>query len=736
MARITNNKFRFLALDWTWASVLVIAAVILRCLPWHHVFEGGNVYFYDYDSYARLRKILIYLYSFPLSSFHDYYQGFPVGTGIITPPVIEYVSAALLLPFRSIQGLDSLIPFLMALVSPLVAGVTVFFLYRFLRNMVGILPAVAGTLVLVLHPIHADTTVLGRFDNEMLETLFFLFVCVSYIGTLQIDVRSSPWLRTAAASVIFLFVWRGAIVMLCLIAIDIFMRVTLPGDTKDIRLKTIRQASLMYFGCTVVLALVCISDIWGTRAIISFNIISWFHVIIAAAAAILLALWGGVLSRGRKPLTSTTIFGSLILLIVIAGLSTVGSSLLQGLKVVGGGNHWIDSIQQYRKGDVTSLIVFILLTPLAYFLPSSFLDRGLRRFLSILLCWTFALFCLKVRFAHFAILSMSIVTAISISSLACWSARNRSILSRTAVPLVIFVLLVTQTVSVASYFMKIVRYDSPGGGLLKGDRFEAMEWLKLHTPVVGDYFRPFVKPDYGICSRWEYGALIETLAQRPSIATHFGTEAPGMNLAGKILTQNDNTLFLETMDANKIRYLVLDKISNDLTMYSELAGSPRLFFRKTYDRRGKSIDVPLPTYLELVSTRLFLADGCGTSVQNIAIKPVDGMRLVYESSSTANMLAPFSGVRKIKIFERVNATKHIRVNGRPRSPVTMTQEFESNQGRRFLSRRETFFNNEGVADFPIIYKPKVTRNETGAVGLPLVQSEGISRKIQYPGYGS
>ena len=179
-------------LEATVVFLVMLLTLAVRFLPWRHVFDGGRVYFYDPDSYSRLRKALAYLYAFPTPRIHDYFQGFPEGADVITPPVIEYAVALLLLPFRSWHGLESFLAAAMAVVPPLLGAATVGLFFAVLRRHAGILPALAGALVLALNPAFVETTEVGRFDNEMLETILLLLLCHAYAGTMKEEWGHCP----------------------------------------------------------------------------------------------------------------------------------------------------------------------------------------------------------------------------------------------------------------------------------------------------------------------------------------------------------------------------------------------------------------------------------------------------------------------------------------------------------------------------------------------------------------
>lgn len=700
----------------------------MRCLPWHHVFSGGKVYFYDPDSYIRIRKTLSYLNGFPASSIHDYFQGYPIGTGVITPPILEYAAAFFLLPFRTSEHLAVVLQQLYAIIPPIAGALSCLLVFFFLHKKLGTAPGLTGALVMAIHPFHIESTMLGRYDNEMLEVLLFSLTCYTYFRTFDGDKKS--WLQCALISLLFLGVWRGAMVILALIGVDCLFRVLNSRTDVQARIDAAGGAALMYFSSASFVAIICLTNAWGSRHLFSFNVISWFHVTAFLFASILFCSVMYFLKNINSFALSSKVSGFVLLLAGATAAALFGDSIKQSFNVIGGGNFWVDSISQYQQSvgpwqilrSATDPVIVLSLLTLPIPFPHSLLK--IRAFVKTALFFTLALMLLRTRFAHFSVPVMSIMSGVAVHSLS----RLFSTRFGTRYLKHVTVFLVTSIAGILVIFHTDSYTSAYTGGtagiaVVKGDVEETMEWIKNNTPAPGDAFRPWLFPDYGICARWEYGALLETLAQRPSVATNYGTEAPGMALAGRILTEPDSKIFISEMHRDAIRYLVIDKLSDDLTMYAKASGKNQLYFTETKDpNTSRIIKVPLPSYLKLVSTRLHLMDGVETVFNGMRFDTVEGMRLVYESRSRSNFIGAFADVKKIKVFERVNGAR-VNVHGIHGDEVLMEQLIETNQGRRFINRVRKTFDKSGSTSFRIHYPAKTNKVMTGSISDVVISTK-------------
>lgn len=714
--------------------LIAAAAVGVRLLPLLHVFSGGRVYLYDPDCYVRLRKILVYLQAFPATSVHDYFESFPRGTGIIAPPTMEYFVAALAYPFRAFAQLRPVIETAIAYVPVLVGAVTVIVLYRFMERSLGRTAAAVAAAVLALYPPFIDATVLGRFDNEMLEPLLLLATMRIYISTYEDQRNPRSWWSVGAMSVLFLSIWRGAIFPLSILGADLVARIlSLRQDGRE-ALSLGRMSALMYGTAAGLVAVICVTNLWETRSTFSFNIISWFHVALFGAAAAAMMILSAVISRRYVGPTVGVLAGYsalTVILLVLAGF--LGQSLVQGMRVVGGGDVWIDSIAQYQRGMSAARAVIMygglsFAAPLAIFCFRDFIRERLA-WHRLLLVWTLFIAVAVIargRYAEHYGLNVAILSGIAFSVLPGRLARWRGVAGTFAPVIVALAMLLLQAPTV---MYGTALYANGPSLSLKGDIEDTLLWMRDNTPSAGNPLLPWVRPDYGVLARWDYGGWIESVAERPTLTTNFGTEAYGMEDVAQFFLANSEEEMMEVLRRNEIRYMIIDKVIGDLPMYARIIGRENSFYSAQWDpRRKTTVQVPDRAAYSLISSRLFFADGSLREHGGIRFAPIEGVRLVYESATPAAVGGLPWEIRKLKVFERTDGAVLL-VQGRPGRTVDFEQRIETNQGRIFTYRNEKIIAQDGTARFQVVYPARMSAHATGAVGPVILSGAGGRRMI-------
>jgi len=701
------------------AAVFFLAA-LCRFLPWSSVFANGQVYFYDPDCYVRLRKVLVYITSFPATAVYDYFEGYPQGTGIITPPTMEYLLAAIFWPLRDSAQLQPVLARVLALLPPLVGALTAALSVPFTARYFGTVAGVITGIFLSVIPAHVDATLLGRFDNEMLEP-FLLLVCFwTYLSTYR-HQRGRTWALAGMAAVAYLSIWRGGISLLFIIGLDLLLRIACSRRDADKSRRIATGAAGLYAVVAIVLGIICLTDIWDSRALFSPRVLSWFHVALFTAAAVWMPLAAAAFRRGLSSGIASIVVPALLLL---AGL---GGSLIEGFAIIGGGNPWIDSIAQYQPfrsayeviGAFGLTLVFI---PLGFWLLWQRCGDDFQEGRFMLLWCVVVLVCtaMRVRFAEYLAVNVALLAGVS----AAWLASRFQL--RAVTVYIGFALLLILLLLPVQAFFKVKLSDR--NMFTKDDMEETITWLRDNTPSAGDPYRPYRKPSYGVLARWDYGGWIESVAQRPSVTTAYGTETYGMEEAARFFVAGTEKEMAEILSRNSVRYLLVDNLLHDMPMYSALIGHKlELFTLKADPATGALGYVPTSQLYELIVSRLYFADGSEVKVGGFRFQPVEGLRLVFESSSDAADISLPWKVSKMKVFERLSGAA-LSVQAVPGTPVSLEQAVETNRGRRFVYRSNKLADNNGQARFRIVYPPRLP-GRTGAVGPVTIRSGSVSREL-------
>lgn len=715
MNKIASRFSQDFKADIFYPLILFIIAVSLRLLPWQHVFSNGRVYYYDPDCYIRYKQILAYLWSFPGTFIYDYFHGFPEGSGVIVPPTMEYAIAAIAYPFRDITNMASVIERAIAIIPPILGGLTVVLMYRFMCYWFDRFAAVTAAMLLAFLPPHIDVTVLGRFDNEMTEALLLLLICSIYSKTYVDENGKRRWIMLGLCSALFLTIWRGALFPLSLIGVDLLRRTAEHWSDKDKNRDLAQGAALMYSTIAAIVAFICITNIWNTGHLFTFNIISRFHLLLFGMAAIIFFCLSFAHSEKRTKL----IIGNSFLIIFLLTVILLRSNLVQGVNILVGSSRltpWLNTIREYERGFhsyhffLYGIIPFIVPFFLFIFYHKAFGNLRIKRFMIL---WTILMLLAAIsrrRFVLYFTLNAAIMTGVLAQFFVTW-VRERGISRRWNTALIAVLLLLQ--VPTFYYFSEV--YDKGVGYDIKGDIEDTMLWMRNNTPSAGDPYRPYIKPGYGIMAHWNYSGWIESIAQRPSVTTSYGMETYGMEEAAQFFLSTDESEMRAVLDKNKVRYMIIDKMMDSIPMYAEIIGRKNIYVTEEWDSKldTKVYNVTGKVFA-LIVTRLFAADGSMVLAGNILFKPVEGVRLVYESLSPADILGLPWEVKRFKVFE-YNKGATVKVRGVPGEITAISQLIETNQGRRFTYYNEKVIGADGTTSFTLMYKNKIGRGTTGAV---------------------
>jgi dolichyl-diphosphooligosaccharide--protein glycosyltransferase len=658
----------------------------------------------------RFRRVLVYLNAFPATAVHDYFQGFPQGTGVISPPTMEFLLAAFLRPLRSWPGLAPALRAAVAFLPPLCGAATVLVLGAFVRRWFGAVAGVVAALALALMPAHVDVTVLGRFDNEMLEPLLLLLLAAAYARTYAAPASISAWAKAGGAATAYLLVWRGALFPLAIVGADAARRVVVRIGSDEARVVA-RGAAAFAAVPAAVLLVVCGTNAWGTRDAFLFNVPSLFHLALFSWASVVALVASRLLPPDDRLTASRAAGLGGWLALALVGLALMGLQLRSGLTVLQGGDPWLDSIVQYERGSLREAPVQFGL--LAVLTPAVLLWLTRPRFASatpraFLIGWSIVMLvaaALRLRFAMYLALNVALLGGVGIAAIAERFAPRRALLAS------IVLLLLLQAPTYPD-LLTFFRYGPTFS--IRGDVEDTLLWLRDHTPRAGDPTRPTTPPAYGVLAPWDWGGWIETIAERPSVATSFGREAYGMEELSHFLLAPDPEVAAAVVAKNRVRYVVLASVFRSLATHARLLRDPVVYIQEIH--RGKATGyLPTRAALALPSVRLFFADGRLAEIPGVTFAPVDGFRLAYESGGNEPVPDIPWDVKRVKVFEVVEGAR-VRVHAVPGAAVTVSQPIETNQGRTFPFESRKVSGADGTATFVLPYAPKAGTASTGSVG--------------------
>jgi asparagine N-glycosylation enzyme membrane subunit Stt3 len=244
----------------------------------------------------------------------------------------------------------------------------------------------------------------------------------------------------------------------------------------------------------------------------------------------------------------------------------------------------------------------------------------------------------------------------------------------------------TAVLSIAMFYPFLTAaYDSLSqksfGGSIKGDIQDTMLWLRDNTPRPDDPYAPWRKPPYSVMARWDYAGWIEYIAERPVVATLFGTETYGYNEAMAFYASELEASANAVMDKTGARYVIVSGI-----------------FRP----------------LEKVAMRLQVSDGMDVKTDRAHIRGVDHYRLLHESAKRID--APWfpEEIKVIKVFEYVPGAT-LKAAARKGQEVSVVSRVRTNRGRTFDFVKKGVAGPDGFVDLILPYSPA----KEGGTGLIL-----------------
>jgi len=721
----------------------------LRLIPWHNFITPDGVYFLEADNYDHLRKVLIILNDFPHVAAHDYYAGFPVGTGTISSPLFDLTFAVLIKLLSWTPG-PAAVAYLSALMPPFLGMLAVVPLFFWARSCFGSPVALLSCAIFVLLPAHISSTTIGRPDNELVEPLWAALLFFTYTagcgrgkdGTENLLPAAAIGVATGVVASLSLLYWRGAILWWGCLAAHAFFSIVY----NTIRGRRTEPAFWLFSITTFAVAALFIAIIsairpWGLPGGMLFNIVSWFHVVTALIiiAALLAASLAAYLrsSRGASLAASLLVGGALcvVSVVVIAAIAPeYFRGIFQGSAIVGGSNKWTQTIEQYMplfkdtSGRFNILAPLGISTLLIFVTPVALAITALKRSSAQTVFFAFAgwvLFVLTLankRYETVLTLVAAVCGALFIAAIYRRAATRGVLAGVVASAFAILILLSTSFAYYAS-----LPHKTPF--LIKGDMEKTLVWIRDNTPETSNYLTPSKMPEYGVMARWEFSGWIGQVARRPSVATGYGIEAHGMKESSEFFLSTDNREFLRILDENKARYFILSKTIGALSGYAELLGRDSTgYLTERTDASGRVVLETGAKYFDLVYVNLLLADG-QTLSSPIPFKGVEGVRLVYESPSPAKIGGAGREVKRYKVFERVKGAV-VKGMARPGQRVELIGVVTTNQSRRFYSATSATAGLDGTFSLKAWY-PTVgpSHNGVGIEGGYILTTGSSKRRV-------
>ena len=684
------------------ALVTALAAIaaltfLIRSLPVANFASAdGTRRFYGPDSYDHLRQVRLTLETFPRVPTRNSYRGFPEGSGLLWSPGFDWAVAAGLLAAQPLGSPHDLLEPVAFWLSPALATATVLFLFLLCRKRFGTFPALVGSFVLAVLPGHVIYSLVSEFDHHAAEPLLFLLIVAAMTADTptQGDLyrRWTGALLTGAALAMALLVWRGSTIFLGASVLALALDAATSGWRGE-RPRSVHFAAVAFLSSAAALATYSLAIGLGLSDSNS-RVVSWFHVaaLLASASAVFAAFT--IASQARMhPVRATAACLAVACLSVVALVTPLGQELLAGVGVLAASDPWLDGISElrpmlYPRGllqlghsiEVLGALYWLALPAVAFALQQRGHERRTRLVLtvSVLLLWALPLY--RERYVVLAAPAVALASA-----WAAWAAGQRW---RGHLPRVITLLAVTAGLLPAVQFLTTLPRVGPAPHDTPGLR-ETLAWLRDRTPPTSYYLRPVERPEFGVMADWSFGAYIESLGQRPAVATNFGWETHGLMESATFFAGSDPEAAERILLKNGVRY-VLVPAQIDLERLHAIAEHARA--------------LPIGSFSGGTSLfyRLFVHSGSDYRSGSGSVGAVPGLRMVFASSGRPPWPHRGSFQSEVKLFERVLGA---RLEGRTAagSTVRLHLDLADRHGRRLSYDDQTVADSGGRFAFRLPY---------------------------------
>lgn len=681
------------------AAVLFVVALLLRALPAAHVLFRGEVFFRGPDGYYHMRRIVYTIQNFPEVLGFDPYVQFPHGAHPIWPPLFDWVSAALLLPFAT--GGDWLrVEQAAAWIPPILGGLTAVATWLVARRLFPENAAFgAGALLCVLGG-HFVYSRVGALDHHVAVSLVSTLLLGSTIATLGAG-DSRTRLRSALATGFWiaagLLVWPGSVLYATLALAGLAgFALAAPGASEAAaRWRALALASGF---SALLVAPLSLGNTWthygSMSPLVLTNFQPWLLVTVAA-----IALGTGLASErpslgSRRVLRGATAFG--------IGFALVGASLFLSQDLFDNLSdmwRWLAKTEDFQDSVIESAGLFSVRGEFSTFMAQRQLSYLVYAFpvfwglllvdgwhserrapLLFLLTWAAILFgvtLLQKRFLDTFSVAFAIVSAAGIQVL--WNRLrlgSRDTLGRLTFLGILFLL----SPLAANYLPQLENIAQRAVGkplelhpwaASQRHFVEMGHWMRIATPHTRGWYDTSVQPEYGVLAPWSLGHLIQYVARRPAIVDNFGDDVGEENYrTGHGFWSSPVTAAAGTVDALGARYVVVTgKQRNDhpfqfATIFDSLS-----------DRDGSSLE--------------FRGEK--------RVPAANRFRLVFESRPLGNAKKPY-----VKVFEVV-AGARLRGRAPQGSVIDLTLPVTTNRDRHFEYRDRSVASEDGWFEFVVPY---------------------------------
>ena len=716
---------------WPWellALGIALVAVLVRCLPWEHIFSSDPVVLLGTDPYYHLRRAWMLVEHFPAVTTFDAYLSFPAGAPVPWPPGFDFLVA---LP-GLLGGTAAAVAGWGVFLMPLLGGLAVYLVYRLGMHIFDRPTALLAAVFMALMNGAMEHSILGRVDHHGLVAPVTLLMFLALLKSLQKERDRDRLLWGSVCGLLAAVSVASWIITPALYFLPVPLTLLLlslsPGA------KVARPTALAALPTAAVFVLLAVL-LWADLRAKPFALYqpSWFTVVLFALAAVFVVPF-----YFRRMWIAGA--GAVVAVLAVIGLAVPDFYLpvQQALSVLSGSDSTYRMVEEsshlfvehglFTFGVATSKFTYlVLLSPviLAAYLYASIRSRERNAptvFAMVFFCLAVLLLFVQRRFGEFAAPALSLLFAWVLyqgARVFLAFARDRARRSRATVYGALLAAALAAALSpLVTGLWHAAKYD-PVNYQRQVLAF-GQELSTIMPPVQEEDGRP----SYGIITGWNESHPLLYCTGIPVMVSSFGTReaALGNRRAFRLLLSSDEESAYRGIVEDRVRYVVVSSFITQLVAMTEIAGLKEPLVHSVTTESGSNYVrhlAPLEGFSECLYTRMFLASGTTHKAIGRWHRPLSHFRLVLETATVYRFVDEPTTL--LKAFEVV-AGARIAGRAEPGTPVQLQLAVRTNAGRKFVYRNGTTTGPEGRFEIVVPYP-------TGSRGAPVTSADHYLVKV-------
>ena len=559
-------------IDWLFlAGILAIAAALRLWAPWDHVLGSGRVNFLETDAWYHLRLAENQVRNFPHRVTFDPYAAAD-GQYVAVAPLFDLIVSTVVVmtrgtaaPIEYIARVAALAPAVMGVLA--VAAVWALGTLAFDRRA----GLIAGLLAAVLPGHFLDRTLVGFVDHHALEVLLSIATLASLVWTFRIPDPGSRIPPVAAGFFLglYLLAWGSGAYFVAILAVWVAL-VPLVGSSRDAIAAAARAAAIAAVTALVIVALFQDPGLfrYNTQVASLAGLLPLSLLVTALAgrprttlAALVLAL---AVAVGAAYLAAPDLVRQIVIDLARFSPDPTRMAVLEArpLFLYTGNWEWSQPWTFFRTGFYVGAVAVIALAVTLW--QSRRLDHLL---IVIFTLVNYAATVGQNRFGYYLVPASALVAGWLCARVLDWGgvphAGNLTPTVETRVPFQREVAIVLVAgLAIAPNLVPAALTTTRAGGM-SDSWATAMGWLRTSTPepfASADYYRMrygATNPPaaYTVMNWWDQGYWLIQAAHRVPVSNPTQRGAPA---AAAFLTATDEAAALETLKAERARYVLVD----------------------------------------------------------------------------------------------------------------------------------------------------------------------------------